>query len=185
VAGVKGRGGRPRLSVEAHLLAGTYRRDRHGELPPGVRKLASVPKMAAARSELCPPTKYLSADDCPKELSTEARALWATLVVTRPVEALYSQLLSSCCEGWASWCRATLSIQRIGDLVRIGGSNRPVVNPSLRLQRHAQGTMLTVAKCLNWTPVVARGDLRTDAVPSRLDQFLAAKQAAGLRRRKR
>lgn len=35
MAGVKGRSGRRQKSLAEHLRHGTYRRDRHGELPPG------------------------------------------------------------------------------------------------------------------------------------------------------
>ena len=38
MAGKKGRSGRPRKDIQVHLLNGTYRRDRHGPIPPGLSR---------------------------------------------------------------------------------------------------------------------------------------------------
>jgi terminase small subunit-like protein len=178
MSGKKGRSGRRRLSAAEHLLKGTFRRDRHGELPTGVqpvRPFASVPRSTPASPSEPQPLKFLTIDDCPAVLTDEGRAFWLTVITTRPVEKIFGQLVATYVQAWVDWQRATRAIQQTGDLIRVG--NRPVVNPHHALRREAAQRMLDAAKFLNWQPTVAKADqTATTATPGKLAQFLDAKR---------
>src|SRR5437879_1913700 len=166
------------MSAAEHQARGTYRADRHGPLPAGMQPmrpaLASVPKAPAAPASLGQPLKFLDADDCPDVLAADGKAFWLTLITTRPPEKIFGQLLATYVEAWQQWKRWTVAIHGTGDLMKL--RNRPVPNPYLAVRANAEKTMLETAKLLNWTTSVARADIRTDAGPTKLEQFLAAKR---------
>jgi phage terminase small subunit len=180
MAGKPGRSGRKKgsgMSAAEHQLPGTYRRSRHGSLDgaPRIRPvLAAVPKATPAPPSLGQPLKFLDADDAPDELTPEGKAFWLTLVVTRPTEKIFGQLVACYVEAWQSWRRATLEIQKIGDLMRQG--NRAVPNPYIALRSNAERTMTECARFLNWTPAVAKADQHPDAAPTKLDLFIAERR---------
>src|SRR5688572_31794857 len=61
MAGVKGRSGRKRKPLAAHVANGTWRRDRHGELPESFQIGANVLQMPATQpADAEPPAAVLA-----------------------------------------------------------------------------------------------------------------------------
>jgi phage terminase small subunit len=181
MAGKRGRSGRKKgsgMSAAEHQLRGTFRASRHGPLPAGSTRirpvLAAVPKATPAPAALGSSLKFLDADDAPDELTAEGRAFWLTLITARPVEKIFGQLVACYVEAWQSWRRATLEIQKIGDLMRQG--TRAVPNPYLALRSNAERTMTECARYLNWTPAVAKADQQPDAAPLTALELFAAER---------
>lgn len=85
MAGVKGRGGRPAKPLKLHVVAGTFREDRHGGDPPAIE--GEVVK--------------------PEFLDPMAGAFWdriaPKLIAAKVLTPADVESLQSCCDVWALW----------------------------------------------------------------------------------
>lgn len=87
--------GRPRKPTEAHLLAGTYRADRHG------------PRPGDAEDGISPPAK-------PADLGGDAAALWDELaaLLAGTVRAADALQLAELCRWWATVRRIRTALDK-------------------------------------------------------------------------
>ena len=168
-----------------HAARGTYRADRHGPLPDGVTPVVLRPAFSAVpRGTLTPavdlaqPITTLVEEDCPAVLTPEGRVFWLRLIVDRPTERVFAQVLATYVQGWETWQRAVRQIQTIGDLVKQG--NRPVPNPLHTIRKDAEKTMLDSARFLGWQSGAAAADRgAAPAAPvTRLQAFLDSRGGA-------
>lgn len=83
MAGKPGRGGRPRKPLREHLLAGTWRRDRHGERP---SNLAVLPTPASAADWMPVPADVA-------KLGSKARQILAAVLERYQLDPVEGQTL--------------------------------------------------------------------------------------------
>ena len=125
--------GRPRKPIERHLAEGTYRRDRHGELP----------VLLAGRSKPVPPAS----------LKGEARRVFVS--IAKAGAAIFDAADSSLIEGAAVMTVrarvASADISRRGVLV-VNRHGAEVVNPSVRVERDALTELRLQLSALGMSP---------------------------------
>lgn len=151
--GVAGRSGRPRKPVDEHLLAGTYRRDRHGPLEPGIRLARS---MAVARlTAPSPSTRRDRRDPDDREarrllrgLSREARGMGRALLAEYEgwsvADLAVLRLILTALDR-AAECRKVIA----ADGVMPGKRGARKVHPLIRVEHQARTFIVGALRGLN------------------------------------
>jgi phage terminase small subunit len=119
VAGVKGRSGRRKLSAAEHQVRGTYRADRHGELPP------SDPE--AVPLDQRPPIAVV---EPPGDLTAAERAYWAYFA---PLLASARALTPADRDTLADYCRACGAVVDRSRRLARAFRKRPVEPSTVRM----------------------------------------------------
>ena len=116
--GGKGSGGCNRKPIEQHLQLGTYRQDRHGDLPKSLialkKKLSAKPLSAKLKEEV-KSTEARSMPECPESLDEIGRAEWvkvcARLAEKGLLESAFISAIEGYCEAYSRWRRAVKELE--------------------------------------------------------------------------
>jgi P27 family predicted phage terminase small subunit len=128
-------------SVESHILAGTFRADRHGKT-----RLSFPPATGTA----------------PRWLSKVARTEWKRVAPLLLEQGLLLEtdtaILGAYCEAFAGYLDAKKRVEEQGAVVtvesqtRTGRTSKPIRNPAATLMMDFQRAMLTSAAKLGFSP---------------------------------
>jgi P27 family predicted phage terminase small subunit len=113
--GGKGSGGFNKISIEEHLRRGTWRRDRHGDLP---EALKAVKKELSAKTLPAKPIDKVKSGQfppCPDSLDTIGRVEWvkvcARLEEKGLLETSFVSAIEGYCEAYSRWRRAIKELE--------------------------------------------------------------------------
>jgi hypothetical protein len=139
MAGVKGRSGRRRKTLEQHVLSGTYRPDRHGPLPKHLRDLRRGKSKAGAGAP-DPSAAIVTPSALVVGLADTGRELVTSVLESFDVNPAGYALLRAAAQ---QADRAT----ELRALIRVAGvrSKKGSPNPLLRVER---GTVQLMVGCL-------------------------------------
>lgn len=138
MAGVKGRSGRRPKPLWAHLVAGTYRADRHGPLP----AILGGPIAPAVRPVATPPPEELLAG-----LATPGRALVEAVYRDYEVTGPEVALLRAAAEAADRIAEVRAILAQDGLVVRSRGG-RPMVHPLTRVEHQAVTRLVAALRAL-------------------------------------
>jgi P27 family predicted phage terminase small subunit len=113
--GGKGSGGYNRKPIERHLQVGTYRKDRHGDLP---KSLITLKRKLSAKVSAKPevkPNKSNTMPECPVSLDDIGREEWVKVCVQLAekglLESAFVSAIEGYCEAYSRWRRAVEEIK--------------------------------------------------------------------------
>jgi len=113
--GGKGSGGSNRKPIERHLQVGTYRKDRHGDLP---KSLVALKKRLSAKLPAKPLVKPIKANampECPGSLDEIGREEWVKVCTQLAekglLESAFVSAIEGYCEAYSRWRRAVKELE--------------------------------------------------------------------------
>jgi P27 family predicted phage terminase small subunit len=159
-------GGRPRKPIEAHILEGTFRKDRHGERSSGARQVQGKPPR------------------CPSWLDKEAKAEWKRLTRRLAAMNLPTALdhctLACLCAAWSEFHAATKLLQAEGRVIRTGGQKDEKTgnwqggqlqpHPAVAMQRSAWKAVKQFSALFGLDPS-SHSRLHVQPPPAEVDEF--------------
>lgn len=103
------------------------------------------------------PEYELAAPECPDHLPAEAKAEWdrrvPELVEAGAISPCHVATMTVYCEAWARYVRASLNVQKYGELLVSPKTNIPYTSPYLNVLISAEKMVLACASELGITPV--------------------------------
>jgi P27 family predicted phage terminase small subunit len=178
--GGKGSGGYNKKSIRDHLKQGTYRKDRHGELPQGLTKVKE--KYQSELSAKHPQEKVIFTDSvtvvpaCPEYLDEYGKMEWVRVCQELQKKGLLENAFISAiegyCEAYSRWRRASKKIEKDFTYVFVEEmKQKRRVLPEVTIVKDALNQMKAFLNDLGLTPknlvVTPPGDNRSE-----MDKFL-------------